>query len=116
MFLEVVSPEDYPDYFELITQPMSIDIIEVTFPCFWFCMDTFYSLSLSYILKAKSLFLFHSHQAKSENYSFNTLKDFEKDFHIMVENAKIYNQPKSGIYKDSETLKVPIAQLSVLFL
>ncbi|XP_060077506.1 protein polybromo-1-like isoform X10 [Ylistrum balloti] len=37
--------------------------------------------------------------------AYTTLDDLEKDFLLMVKNAKTFNEPKSLIYKDAQTLK-----------
>ncbi|XP_069101019.1 protein polybromo-1-like isoform X15 [Argopecten irradians] len=37
--------------------------------------------------------------------AYTTLEDLEKDFLLMVKNAKTFNEPKSLIYKDAQTLK-----------
>ncbi|XP_021376481.1 protein polybromo-1-like isoform X21 [Mizuhopecten yessoensis] len=37
--------------------------------------------------------------------AYTTMDDLEKDFLLMVKNAKTFNEPKSLIYKDAQTLK-----------
>ncbi|XP_033746616.1 protein polybromo-1-like isoform X8 [Pecten maximus] len=37
--------------------------------------------------------------------AYTTLDDLEKDFLLMAKNAKTFNEPKSLIYKDAQTLK-----------
>lgn len=61
----------YPDYYEVITEPIDLKIIAT----------------------------------KIQNNVYNSINELEKDFFLMVKNAKNYNEPGSQIYKDANTLR-----------
>lgn len=65
------SPQRYPDYFVVVTEPIDLKMIAT----------------------------------KIQQNEYNNLNDLEKDFMLMIRNAKTYNAPGSQIYRDANSLR-----------
>jgi ATP-dependent helicase STH1/SNF2 len=74
LFMDLVSKKDYPMYYTLIKNPISMNIIK----------KRIYS-----------------------NY-YDTVLEFENDFHLMFNNARTFNEEGSYVYEDADEMQVSL--------
>ncbi|KAG9292072.1 hypothetical protein G9A89_017972 [Geosiphon pyriformis] len=71
LFLELVRKQDYPQYYQLITKPIAMNVI----------------------------------RKKMKNNEYPNLETYKKDWHLMFDNAMIFNENDSQVYQDAVKMK-----------
>ncbi|CEP10281.1 hypothetical protein [Parasitella parasitica] len=71
LFMDLVDKKEYPDYYILIKNPISMNMIK----------------------------------ERIHSYYYENLQEFKNDFHIMFENARIFNEEDSIVFKDANEME-----------
>lgn len=74
LFMDLVSKKEYPVYYDLITNPISMNIIK----------------------------------KRIHSAYYDTVLQFEQDFHLMFDNARTFNEEGSSVYEDADEMQVKI--------
>ena len=71
LFMDLVDKKEYPDYYTLIKNPISMNIIKERIHSFYY----------------------------------DNIQEFKNDFHVMFENARIFNEEGSIVYQDADEME-----------
>lgn len=117
-FQQLPSRREYPDYYQQIKQPISLQQIRSgmfqiqlmtncvsTFDWFKFVIRSAFARDCFFVLISR---------AKMKNGEYDSLEQMDADLTLMFENAKRYNMPNSSIYKRAFRLQ-QIIQVSCFF-
>lgn len=72
LFMTLVSKKEYPTYYTMIKNPISMEIIK----------------------------------KRINSPYYRNVQQFKNDFHLMFDNARIFNEEGSIVYEDANTLQV----------
>lgn len=91
VFTKLPSRKDYPDYYQVITQPLSLEEIKVS------RLNHLHALVSPYLCNV---------QNGLNNDTYPNVRAVKEAFDTMFNNAKHYNMPDSGIWVDADMLHV----------
>lgn len=100
-FQQLPSRREYPDYYQQIKQPTSLQQIrqEPDIHTIWYLKMNPFPTKLHSWEEFKKSFFFLLLRAKMKNGEYESVEQIEADLNLMFENAKRYNMPNSSIYK-----------------